>query len=94
MFGYDKDEPFPRKIAAYLGDLKKLEKNLSKDKENKLKTFDAKLTWLEFKELVENPERKNAFHKLCKKQMETGFAWALYFANKNASKEKEDESED
>lgn len=94
LFGYDKDEPFPRKIAAYLGDLKKLEKNLSKDKENKLKTFDAKLTWLEFKELVENPERKNAFHKLCKKQMETGFAWALYFANKNASKEKEDESED
>lgn len=93
LFGYDKDEPFPRKIAAYLGDLKKLEKNLSKDKENKLKTFDAKLTWLEFKELVENPERKNAFHRLCKKQMETGFAWALYFANKNASKEKEDESE-
>lgn len=92
LFGYDQDEPFPRKVAAYLGDLKKLEKNLSKDKESKLKTFDAKLSWLEFKELVENPERKNALYRLCKKQMETGFAWSLYFANKNANS-KEDEQD-
>lgn len=94
LFGYDRDELFPKKIAAYLGDLKKLEKNLSKDKDSKLKTFDAKLSWQEFKELVENPERKDAMKKLCKRQMETGFAWSLYFANKNSStKEEEDESE-
>ena len=91
LFGYDKDENFPRKIAAYLGDLKKIDKNL--EKEYKSKTFDAKLTWQEFKELVENPERKNALHRLCKKQMETGFAWSLYFANKNAAQTEGEENE-
>lgn len=93
LFGYDQDENFPKKIAAYLGDLNKLDKNL--EKEYKSKTFDMKLTWQEFKELVENPKRKNALHKLCKKQMETGFAWSLYFANKNAQTEEvENEQED
>ena len=96
LFGCDQDEPFPRKLAAYLGDLSKLKKNLekAKEKESKLKTFDLKLTWQEFKELVENPERKQALHKLCKKQMETGFAWSLYFANKNSeAKETNDEEQ-
>lgn len=91
LFGYEQGEPFPSKLAAYLGDLKKADK--VKEKESKQQTFDAKLSWQEFKELVENPERKNSMHKLCKRQMETGFAWTLYFANKNSAKEVEEDEE-
>lgn len=78
MYGEDIDMAFPPEVAALLG------KEIGEPVQETGLTFDRKVTWREFKELVENPDRKKALVSMCRRQLDSGYAWALYFANKNA----------
>lgn len=61
---------------------KKKDKKEKKKEKSKSVSFDANMSWVDFKELVENPERKRALIKHCRKQIKSGYAFALYFATK------------
>lgn len=88
LLGTEQDAPISDKTIELLmpaigkTDKKKKDKKDKKDKKNKTVSFDRTMTWQEFKELVENPERKRALIKHCKKQLKSGYAFALYFATK------------
>lgn len=94
LLGVEEGESVPEKTLALLGKLdekKKEKKEKKKDKKSKEPTtFEAKLTWQEFKELVENPERNRALIKHCKKQLKSGYAYALYFATKESDAAEEE----
>ena len=92
LLGADDGEAISEKTIALLSpnpsksDKKKKEKKKDK-KKSKSTSLEMSLSWLDFKELVENPERKNALIKHCHKQLQSGYAYALYFATKSADNE-------
>lgn len=95
LLGVSQDKGIPEKLIPFLGDKigkeeKKKKDKKKKSKEKEIASFDRKLTWLEFKELVENPERKHALRSLCTRQIKSGYAFGLYFEMKN-EKNKEEE---
>jgi len=95
LLGISEEKGIPEKLIPYLGDKigreeKKKKDKKKKSKEKEIASFDRKLTWLEFKELVENPERKHALRSLCTRQIKSGYAFGLYFEMKN-EKNKEEE---
>jgi len=102
ILGTDQDKYISPNFIDRMGDLatkKKEKKKKHKDKkEKKLISFDLRVSWQKFKELVENPERKNCIYDHCRKQMDSGYAWALYFAKKKAvmtnRKENDQKNED
>lgn len=96
LLGANEGESIPEKTIELLSQIpssNKDKKKKDKKKDNKKKSdstsLEMSMSWVEFKELVENPERKNALIKHCHKQLQSGYAYALYFAMKNSDGEEE-----
>ena len=62
----------------------------NKKKVKDVDSYDTKVTWIEFKGLIENPEHNMILRKHCARQIQSGYAYSLYFAKKSSNtKDKE-----
>ena len=74
-------------------DIKGIRKGKSFKSLRGFKDPNDKMPWKDFKKVIMNPKFKHSLYNYARKQMKSGYAFDLYFDNKQKAKVKEDDDE-